>query len=1441
MNSFGVCIGATTLSIVQAGKNGAGRIETKLLANKPHHGDPRAAVMELLADIPMNGARIAVTGRKLRQAVNLTAISEPDAVEAALYYLQGRENRQLDAVISAGGENVLVYILGKDGKICAVKSGNKCASGTGEFYVQQLRRIGMSLEEAMPVARQEMPYRVSGRCSVFCKSDCTHAANKGVSRGRIAAGLCEMIAGKIMEVVIQTPGRERLMMIGGMAQNQVVVDFLKTRVKELIVPAEAFYFEALGAAVWALENVTIPLPDNNRTFKDVGHSFSYHAPLQDFRDMVEFKALERGVTGAGDICLLGLDVGSTTTKAVLLRVDDDRILSSVYLRTNGNPVAASRACFTSLYDQLGDLAERIDIVGVGVTGSGRQIAGLYAMTQGVINEIIAHATGALFFDAAVETIFEIGGQDAKYTYVHQGMPADYAMNDACSAGTGSFLEEAARETMGVAMEEIGALALQGKTPPNFNDQCAAFISSDIKNAFQDGLTKEDILAGLVYSICMNYNNRVKGNRTVGGKVFMQGGVCYNRAVPIAMAALTGKHIIVPPEPGLVGAFGVALEIKRRLHTGRLTAQSYSLRTLKDRCFEHRRSFLCRGGKEGCDRNCEITRVRVEGRTYPFGGACNRWYNLRYHLKVDEDKLNLVRNYEKLVFSDHGRQQEESDAGKRRLTVGINKSFHVNTFYPLYNYFFRRLGFHVLLPETIDTDGMAHKGASFCYPVEIAHGFFLSLLKKEPDYLFLPQMKGLSRDGSGSVGTTCPLAQGEPYYLAAAYKENNIMAGLQNRKRLLKPVLDFAEGHKRMGETLARAVKEMGVGRRAAIIAYDEARLYQENIEAKLRGECLEALRELEKNPDQKAIVIVGRSYNAFVSEANMGIPQKIASRGIKVLPFAFLPLEGEEVSPEMYWEAGRTILQSAQFVSRHPQLFPCYITNFSCGPDSFLVEYYRHAMGRKPFLILELDSHVADAGLETRIEAFLDIIENYRESFRRPKNPLSTPRETNFSARFDHERHLFIDYCGQEYDWHDPRVNVLIPSMGKFGNNALAAVFRSAGIQATALPPADEETLKLGRGHTSGKECLPLLLTLGSLFQYLQNGCGKDDLLLYFMPSAAGPCRFGQYSFFIRHLIGKLNIRNVALFSMQSESGYQELGGRDFSSKLWSATVLSDIFQDIKSRLLANAADKTAALSTFDRAWSLILSSLEASPDYRSMKAVLEKIAKSFASIEGKIPWFNVPTILLTGEIFVRHDDLSRQFLVEKLAEQGWSVKTAGVMEWIYYTDYCLTGNLAGRRPDWHQRPELFLKKLWMQTYERAYKKIMACSGLMPMRSEEVGHLIKNAADLINPQLTGEAILTIGGAISEVPRYYSGIIALGPFGCMPNRLAEAILSKEMGWGWHLPTGRHRGLHARVVNDISELPFLAIESDGNSFPQMIAAKLEVFLSQAARLHQAGDEA
>ncbi|MCX5854044.1 MAG: activase, partial [Deltaproteobacteria bacterium] len=385
MKSLGICIGASTLSAVGIMRDESGHLHRTSIQVKPHNGNPREALLETFRNFPANQyEKIAVTGRKFRHFVNLSSISEPEAVESALLHLNGNQ-KHLDAVISAGGETFMVYILGNDGRICSVQTGNKCASGTGEFFIQQLRRIGISISEAIRFAYAEKPYRVSGRCSVFCKSDCTHATNKGIPKGRIAAGLCEMMAGKIIEIIQHIP-RNDIMIIGGTAQNPVMIRYLQKEIRNVIVPEEAPYFEALGSALWALDHETSIFPDMNNLFKGEGNSFSYLPPLKSFINMVEFKTTDRGIARQNDRCIIGLDVGSTTTKAVLLRTGDDNILASVYLRTNGNPVQASRECYADLHAQLGPMTDKIHIVGLGVTGSGRQIAGLHAMTGGIINE-----------------------------------------------------------------------------------------------------------------------------------------------------------------------------------------------------------------------------------------------------------------------------------------------------------------------------------------------------------------------------------------------------------------------------------------------------------------------------------------------------------------------------------------------------------------------------------------------------------------------------------------------------------------------------------------------------------------------------------------------------------------------------------------------------------------------------------------------------------------------------------------------------------------------------------------------------------------------------------------------------------------------------------------------------------------------------------------------
>lgn len=1418
MEALGLCLGASTLSLVRL-RNDNDQIEILECDTITHEGNPRKVLLETLENMPVaREIPVAVTGRKFRNFVQLTTISEPEAIEMAILHVIADDDPH-KVVISAGGETFLVYHLDDDGTIQGIQTGNKCASGTGEFFLQQIGRMNLTLQDVSELGISDHPHRVSGRCSVFCKSDCTHALNKGIPKGQVVAGLAQMMASKVVELLKKLP-KKHVVLVGGSSKNKTMIHYLAKEIEDLVIPEEAPYFEALGAALWALENPTKPYTGPDDVFQKKGSAFGYLKPLSEFRHMVSFKERPRGRAEAGDRTILGLDVGSTTTKGVIMRCKDKAILAADYLRTDGDPVGASRKVYRSLADQI-DVP--ISIAGLGVTGSGRQIAGLHALTDGVINEIIAHAAAAVHFDAEVDTIFEIGGQDAKYTYITNGVPSDYAMNEACSAGTGSFLEESAKESLGLKVTDIGKVAYTGTNPPNFNDQCAAFIGSDIKNAAQEGIPVNDIVAGLVYSICMNYSNRVKGNRPVGKKVFMQGGVCYNEAIPAAMAALTGKEIVVPPEPGLMGAFGVALEVERRIDLGLMKEAPFDLERLAAREVTHKKPFICGGGKEKCDRRCEIARIEIEGKTYPFGGACNRYVNLIRHLEFDKQALDMVEYRQRLAFRDLA----PDDPNDKRPTIGLNRSFLMNTYFPFFNAFFKELGYRTVLPDHPDPKGVDQQGAAFCFPVEISHGFMHNLLAKNPDILFLPHIRGVPTDHENRNTCTCVFVQGEAFYLKSTFE------GTESKK-VLTPYLDLSGGFESRTQDFVKVAAELGASEAQGMAAFKAGAQAQAMFRDELRARGAQVLKEIDDNPDLMAVVLFGRPYNAFAGEANKGIPAKFASRGYRIIPFDMLPYEDQTLDDEdtMYWSMGRMILKASRLVKNHPKLFGTYISNFSCGPDSFVVGYFREEMGRKPSLTLELDSHTADAGLETRIEAFLDIVQYYREL--ESKKQIASVQKDFQAARCAvvDGKPVIATPDGKHYPLNHPNVRIVLPAMGRFAHGALVSAFRKVGITAHGLPPADEEVLKIGRGNSSCKECLPLQTTVGSMLKYLWSDRPEGEITAYFMPGAGGPCRFGQYNVFSRRLIERYRIPNAAVLTLNAANGYMGLGDR-FTLPAWRAIVIGDTMYEIWSTLMAAASDRDSALETFYREWDSLVNVIPGS--WRQIKNQMKSTAATLSRIPLKMPYEEIPKISLIGEIYVRNDPISLQKLVEKMADRGFIVRTSQTSEWVKYVDWLIKNNIEGKSdiPFWIR---YFVKRY----FDAKIRNMLAPSGLFFHEVLKVEDLIHAGEKFISPMLTGEAILTVGAALHEILHPACGIISIGPFGCMPSRVAESILTEKFTTTEKrellLKVNGHGPNHKELLGKDQKLPFLAIETDGNAFPQIIEARLEAFALQARRLHE-----
>lgn len=1412
----------------------------------PHEGDFAEATLKLLTDLGLTGQeRALVTGTEGRLLFKLNNTVEPVCVEAALAGIGSTPS----AVVSLGGEDLVVYTLDEQGRIVTSFSGSKCASGTGEFFKQQLGRMDMSLDHVADVSQHCKVTSLSARCSVFMKSDCTHRLNKGeATKHDIVVSMSDVMATKVVDFLRRAKIHTgQVLLTGGVTQNPHMLRSLREKMPdiEFIVPEIAPVFEAFGAALLAAESGSL-MPPADDLLLPHRVQFERYESLKPQLSRVTYLDSPRGTVKAGGEYILGVDGGSTTTKACLIDSEDGTIVAEHYGRTHGDPVAALKECLREIDAQvkkiIGDAPIMISMAAT--TGSSREILGVFLETQGVYNEIIAHAVGTTHFDPEVDTIFEIGGQDAKYVYIKNQVPIDYAMNEACSAGTGSFLEESASGDLNIKhAHEIGPVALNAEAPLKFGEHCSAFINSDIRNAIQQGAGKADITAGIVTSIVSNYLNRVVGNRSIGKKIVLQGGVAKNQAVAPAFALLLDKEILVPPNPELMGAYGVGLLAMQKMADGLLEKKTYRIDELLQTEIVYEREFTCKA----CENFCPIRVLNINGHKYKFGGRCNLYANSRKKKNFrDQDVHNYVEARMDLMFSEMAPPALEPaaragaageapglEAGDDRrnargthqsdgvVTVGIPRTFSVYSMYPLYSWFFHELGIRTVLSQEIAAEGVARVESTYCFPAEIAHGAVQDIVNQGADYIFLPHYRDMPSYESDVHANFCPITQGLPYYIKKAFPE-------LGEERLLQPVVSFKYGKKKAMSYFVEMGAQLGFSASEVERAFETAYAKQDEYFLRAQEMGRQAIEEA-RAAERPVIALLGRPYNAFTKDANMGIPKKFTSRGFTIIPFDIIPFEGEDIFPNMYWYYGQQDMKTAQFLKNEDNIYITFITNFSCAPDSFMLHYIKWIMGTKPFLILELDSHSADAGIDTRVEAFLDIIEGYRSKF----DDIAQERYDNglrFVNTGDENIHLLDTHSDRKIAIrNNPKVKMLVSNMGDLAARMVAEVMNSTGVNAIALPPADQKTIQIARSHASGKECVPSHLVLGGALKFLASEqYRKDEIYMLFVPITTGPCRTGQYFVFYENLFRDLRLENVVVVTLSADNSYTEFGPK-FSRHTWWAMVISDYMKDIENTLRACAVDPDAAMVEFHRHWGELIE--VARRDVTKAPALLQQISEELKQVPLKQKMIDAPRALIVGEIYVRRDDFAVDELVELFSRRGIIGKVSGMCEWIHYLDFVRRYDLRKRLklvPLWRRlfsAPARGLVKLriesaWKHWVENKVKKSLSSCELIPPTPHDMDHIMENTSrNFLSHELNSEIAISSGVAATAMEEGYSGVVNISPFACLIGRVIE---------GLYTPWARDR-----------QYPIISVEVDGNMLPAGIKSKLDIFMLNVLRFRQNPD--
>jgi predicted CoA-substrate-specific enzyme activase len=900
------------------------------------------------------------------------------------------------SIITVGGQDAAVFQLSHSGDQWRLESFNMngpCASGTGSFIDQQAERLAQSIYGAAFSMDQEKlqqtlddfielglqstyPAPVACRCTVFTKSDMIHLQNKGESLPNIIAGLHFGNAANYMSTIIAN--RELLapiIFIGGMASNRLQVRAFKHYFPSLTVPAYHTSIGALGAAIHTQKqmlrnkvDLSVLISACSQTVYSFPRaerlelSLTHFEPENDLTPWTKKK-------GKPVEAYLGVDIGSTTTKYALIG-ENSQIMHKCYVATQGKPIEVTQRLLRNLQEEVG---QKIKLMAIATTGSGRNVVGDFLSADLVIDEITAHARGAVEIDPRVDTIFEIGGQDSKYIMIENTYPLDFDMNKVCAAGTGSFLHELANKMKINIVGEFQDIALGSNSPIHLAERCTVFMESDLVSYLQKGGERQDLIAGLCYAIVYNYLNRVVEKRRIGKRVMFLGGPSLNKGIVAAFEKVLKREVLVPKHREVMGAFGAALSV---MELFKKRGDEYRRREL-DQLASMTVNFtesVCNADKK-CHNECKLKVYSFGERKSVWGGDCGR-YETRAEGGRETDFFQIRQSIFEQALMEAGNLLTEAEAGRQpKPVIGIPLALHSIEWGVFWAHLFSELGFPVLMsPRT--TNKLAFMGvenvvSEVCFPVKVFHGHVRYLMDRV-EFLFLPNVVNAPVPQPDEIGYFCPLVQSSQFMSRSALNIPD--------RRIIRPSLYLKEDPANLVFAFEKAFP---AGLRPERMRLQGAIFKALARQRKFRQTVVETGEEIiaRMNPSEAVWIVTGRPYNLYDDRLNLQLGKQLAKLGIKALPMDLVSSDSEDMSDfkRMFWGLGARIIRTAKRILRTPNWYGVHLTNFSCGADSFIEHFYRHLLRDKPSLILELDEHSAVAGLLTRVEAYRNVVKNLQE------------------------------------------------------------------------------------------------------------------------------------------------------------------------------------------------------------------------------------------------------------------------------------------------------------------------------------------------------------------------------------------------------------------------------------------------------------------------------
>ncbi len=1380
-----------------------GRLDVEAVDVVAHEGRPMEAFGVWYRDKAIHTcAALAATGVHASELGGpiVGPLPEDGCVEAALSAAgipAGPVN-----VVSVGARGYAVLVRDADGRTRYVEN-DKCSSGTGETMVKIAGRFGLSIEAADALAldaSESIP--ITARCSVFAKSEMTHFGNQGRPAAALFAGYFRSVAGYVAALLARTRVDGPVVAVGGCTRIASLIAGLSASTGVPVrVPEGALYIEALGAALLAGEQATAavlpPLPGSpdalicrrEQRFETLPASVGWADRV------TRLPAPVVSVGAEPEPCVLGLDLGSTGSKAVLTSIETGDPVLSIYDRTRGNPVDAARRLIQTLLARTTP-----DIRAVGVTGSGREAVATVLRAAWpdesdrivVLTEIVAHGTAAIRADpqgGESLSVVEIGGQDAKFIQIVGGQIVESDMNKACSAGTGSFLEEQGLFYGITDIEVFTDLAQQAKRPPDLGQMCTVFVAEAAAQAHNGGYSVPDLFGGFQYSVVHNYINRVMGQRTFGRRIFFQGKPATGPSLAWTLAAVTDRDVIVPHDPGAMGAWGIGLCAVDALGRARLlTEGGLPAAAVPAAKVVSRREFQCRDKR--CDTLCTIDRVRVEVgetvQTVVSGGACPKYEIAR----AGSQKLPLEAprafDERRALLAPY----LEDRPGER--VVGVPAVGACIGALPWLVTFLDGLGLGVTV---LQGDGRSlARGEERCYaydacaPVKVAHG----VLDADVGTIFFPKLLTLG-DPDGAGGRTCPMEQALPETIREALRARG------GTTEIISPALSLAMNGApdvldRVRQ-LAEAARRLGVDGELALAAAQRADVAQRRFDEELATVGRRTL-SYGRTHEVPVVLVAGSLHIIHEDGINGSIPRLLVENGVLALPMDCLPVPGT-VPPlaGVPWADANRALRAAVTARGRGDVYPLLLTSFGCGPSSFSEQIFTDLLAGYPHTVLEVDGHGGTAGYVTRVQAFLHAV---RSHDRAPSAPAYSAL-----ARLEGE-HIepITEVNGAQ---------VVVLSVAQHYSDHIASVYRSFGVDAISAGPTTGESLALGRQDCSGKECLPYQLIWGGFRRHI-DAAPADRQTVLLQATGEGACRNCMFT-----TKDRINLERRGL---QDRVTPRPLGaeaelGWSFMGRIWTATLAWDILFQLAAYhraaervpgevdLLVDQFNEELRTLLRRPAGDGLTRSLTTTRLMGQARAMVERASRAFAAV-GQRPRADLRTVLVAGDIFLRVDDFASDQLIRRLNQRGLRVIGEGFVSLSEYLTELRSPEILGLPTD---RVDNIMRKAFMGNMRQDwYARVRQVHPWLP--NNDTRAMIREAETMLDKHPVGEAPATVGSVLHHYKSgHCDGAVVVSPWGCGPALIAEALL-------------KHR----------REIPMLFVYGDGTPLDER---KLDAFAFRLRR--------